>query len=70
MGLKAPMRDDNRLMMKRTAREIHEITYLRHVTGASEAEIRRAMEKFGGDRARIERELRRQQSSDAGDSDA
>ena len=57
-------------MMKRIAREIHEITYFRHVTGASEAEIRTAIEKFGSDRSKIERALRRQQISDACDSDA
>lgn len=64
MGLNAPMHDDERLMMKRIAREIHEITYFRHVTGASEVEIRKAIEKFGNDRSKIERELRRQSMSD------
>ena len=48
-----------RLKARRIAREIHEVTYLKHVTGASEPEIRRAIEKFGGNRSKAERELRR-----------
>ena len=40
-------------------RYVHEMTCLKHVTGASEPEIRNAMEKFGNNRSRIERELRR-----------
>jgi hypothetical protein len=64
MGLKARTHDDERLRMRRIAREIHEITYFRHVTGASEADIRKAIEKFGDDRAKIERELIRQPISD------
>jgi hypothetical protein len=62
------MHDDERLMMNRVAREIHAITYFKHVTGASEAAIRRAMEKFGSDRSKSERELRRHPILDDRDS--
>ena len=43
------------------ARYVHEMSYLRHRTGASEAEIRRVMAKVGSDRTRIERELAKSQ---------
>ena len=55
---------DERLMMKRIAHEIREITYLMYVTGANEAQIRRAIEKFGRDRSKLERELRREKNLD------
>jgi hypothetical protein len=70
MGLKAPMHDDERLLMKRIAREIRELTYFRLVTGASEAEVRKAIDKFGDDRSKVERELRRQSISDICDNGA
>jgi Protein of unknown function (DUF3606) len=41
------------------AREIHEITYFKHATGASEAAIRQAIKEVGNDRAKVERELLR-----------
>jgi hypothetical protein len=41
------------------AREIHELTYLKHATGASEAIIRQAIEEVGNDRAKVARELKR-----------
>ena len=39
------------------AREIHELTYLKHKTGASEAAIWSAIERVGANRAKVEREL-------------
>ena len=42
------------------AREIHELSYLKHRTGASEAAIWEAIERVGSNRAKIERELARQ----------
>jgi hypothetical protein len=41
------------------AREIHELAYFKHRTGASENAIRQAIEEFGHDRAIVERELMR-----------
>ena len=41
------------------ARETHEITYFKHVTGASEAAIQQAIKGVGNDRAKVERELLR-----------
>jgi hypothetical protein len=41
------------------AREIHEIAYFKHATGASEAAIRQAIKEVGNDRAKVERELLR-----------
>ena len=38
------------------AREIHELAYFKHRTGASE-DAREAIEEFGNDRAVVEREL-------------
>jgi hypothetical protein len=45
------------------AREIHELTYLKHRTGASEADIWDAIERVGNNRAKVERELSRSRSS-------
>jgi len=45
------------------AREIHELTYLKHRTGASEADIWLAIERVGHNRAKVERELSRQRAS-------
>ena len=42
------------------ARAIHEVTYFRHRTGASENDIWHAIERVGNNRARVERELARQ----------
>jgi hypothetical protein len=42
------------------AREIHELTYLKHRTGASEADIWQAIERVGSNRVKVERELTRQ----------
>ena len=39
------------------AREIHELAYLKHRTGASDVEIWRAIDKVGNDRAKVERAL-------------
>jgi Protein of unknown function (DUF3606) len=41
------------------AREIHELAYFKHRTGASEDAIRQAIKEFGNDRAVVERELMR-----------
>jgi len=41
------------------AREIHEITYWKHYTGASESQVRAAIAKAGNNREKIERELKR-----------
>ena len=46
------------------ARYVHEMTYLKHLTGASEAEIQYAMARVGNDRARIERELAKSRGFD------
>lgn len=45
------------------AREIHELSYLKHRTGASEADIWLAIERVGYNRAKVERELGRQRAS-------
>ena len=45
------------------AREIHELTYLKHRTGASEADIWHAIERVGSNRAKVERELSRQNAA-------
>ena len=42
------------------AREIHELAYLRQLTGASEAQIRTAIARVGSNRAKVERELVRE----------
>jgi hypothetical protein len=41
------------------AREIHEITYWKHCTGASESQVRAAIARAGNNREKIERELKR-----------
>jgi Protein of unknown function (DUF3606). len=41
------------------AREIHEITYWKHCTGASESQIRAVIARAGNNREKIERELKR-----------
>jgi hypothetical protein len=41
------------------AREIHELTYWKHLLGVSESAVLSAMAKVGTDRAKVERELRR-----------
>jgi hypothetical protein len=60
----APMQNDGILRETLAAsglhpREIYEMAYLKHKTGASEADIRAVMEKVGQNRAKIERELGR-----------
>jgi hypothetical protein len=45
-------------------REIHEITFWKHCTGASETQVRTAIARAGYDRGKIERELRRVASRD------
>jgi hypothetical protein len=52
------------------AREIHELTYYKHSTGASEADIWRAIERVGANRLKVERELRRSGSMTVRDSAA
>jgi len=49
---------------RESAREIHELTYWKHSTGVSETAVRRAMDKVGNNRARIERELKRSRHLD------
>ena len=39
------------------ARDIYELAYLKHRTGASDVEIWRAIDRVGNDRAKIERAL-------------
>ena len=41
------------------AREIREFAYLKHKTGASEAQIRTAIARVGPNRVKVERELTR-----------
>ena len=41
------------------AREIHEITYWKHCTGASESQVREAIARVGCNRDKVERELKR-----------
>jgi hypothetical protein len=41
------------------AREIHEITYWKHCSGASETQVRAAIARAGYNRDKIERELKR-----------
>ena len=41
------------------ARGIHEITYWKHCTGASESQIRAVIARVGNNREKIERELKR-----------
>ena len=41
------------------AREIREFAYLKHKTGASEAQIRTALARVGPNRGKVERELTR-----------
>jgi len=48
------------------AREIHELTYLKHRTGASEADIWQAIERVGSNRTKVERELSRRISAGYG----
>lgn len=50
---------DDRGSNNAVAREIHEITYWKHCTGASESEIRAAIARAGNNREKIERELKR-----------
>jgi hypothetical protein len=44
---------------KHAAREIHELTYWKHLLGVSENTVRSAIEKVGNNRAKLERELKR-----------
>ena len=44
--------------------KVYEMAYLKHKTGASEADIRCAIEKVGRNRAKIERELGRLKAVD------
>lgn len=46
------------------AREVYEITYLKQRTGATEADIRNAIDKVGRNRRKIERELSRLRMGD------
>ena len=46
------------------AREVHELAYLKHKTGASEAQIRTAIARVGPNRVKVERELTRQWLND------
>ena len=68
-NMEAPLHTD-RLSLVATvsrnarAREIHELAYLKHRTGASEADIWLAIERVGANRARVERELARQRSAE------
>ena len=41
------------------ARQIHDLTYFRHATDASEEEIQRAIHLAAGDRQKVERLLER-----------
>ena len=58
MNKEEAMRD--LLIARKVAHEIHEVTYLKHVTGATEDHVRMAMSKVGNNRSKVERELRRQ----------
>ena len=60
----------DRLMARKVAREIHEVSYLKHVTGATEDDVRTVITKVGNNRSKVERELRRQRSHDLRDSAA
>lgn len=58
------VKDERTARNRATARDIHEVTYLKHITGASEADIRNAIEKVGRDRDKLERELKRSKVRD------
>jgi hypothetical protein len=62
----APMSIDNagRSRNTTTAREIHEITYWKHCTGASETQVLAAIARAGYNRDKIGRELKRVTVSD------
>jgi len=53
------LRDDVTQEGTEHAREIRELTYWKHRLGASDNAVRSALNKFGTDRRKMERELKR-----------
>ena len=51
--------EDVRRRHSALAREIHEITYWKHCTGASESQVRAAIARVGTNRDKVEGELKR-----------
>ena len=44
-----------RIAARRIAHEIHDVTYLRHLTGATDSEIRSVIARLGNNRSEVER---------------
>ena len=58
------MRDDGTEDGTEHAREIRELTYWKHRLGAPDDAVRSALNKFGTDRRKMERELKRTSTRD------